>query len=131
MTGVIVGRFQVPKLHLGHIHLITEALLQCDRVFIWLGICPVKNKRNPYDFNTRRDMIQKLFPQIEVGAIADCSSDQEWSERLDNKISYLPDPHLFHSRDSFVSSYKGWYPTVEIPELKGYSGTQVRKSLKK
>ena len=46
--GVIVGRFQVPILHEGHMSLINRAVSECDRVLIVIGTTDaIYTKRNP------------------------------------------------------------------------------------
>jgi len=130
MTGVIVGRFQVPELHLGHIHLITTALKECDDVAILLGVSNVIDHRNPYSLMTRVNMIKKIFPQTVISSIQDKSSDKEWCEYLDTYLEYFKDPVLYHSRDSFKEVYTGKYPLREVKEIEGYSGTKLREQLK-
>ncbi len=132
MTGIIIARMQVPYLHLGHIWLITETIKQCDNVIILLGCTNQKDvdERNPYPFYQRCDMIVKLFPQVGVHPLFDDPSDIIWSEQVDKKAKRYNNPVLFHSRDSFLSCYKGDLKTIEIPELEGYSGTKLREQLK-
>ncbi len=127
MTGVIIGRFQVPRLHLGHIHLITTALQECDHVMILLGYQPQIDARNPFSLEDRRKVIQKIFPQVEVRAVKDHPGDDiRWSSEVDETCQLLHNPILYHSRDSFKGHYVGKVPTKEVPEVPGYSGTQVR-----
>lgn len=127
-TGVIIGRFQVPYLHLGHIHLITTALMENEEVVILLGYNTSKkpDNRNPYSVSERKMMIRKLFPHIQIYPLIDRSSDEEWSNDIDGICDILVNPILYHSRDSFKDSYKGIYPLKEVPELPGYSGTKLR-----
>lgn len=137
-AGVIVGRFQVPYLHPGHLHLIATVLRECDFVIILLGTSKEANYKNPYSVTQRVEMIQKIFPQVHIKPLPDQDSDEEWSQQVDLSIAYvydmeeiyLSDTTLYHSRDSFVNAYSGKYPTKEIPELPGFSGTQLRNELK-
>lgn len=138
MIGVIVGRFQVPYLHPGHLHLIATALRENIKVIILLGVGP-KDENNPYTIHERDIMISKIFPQVIIFPIQDTVSDERWSEMLDESIAmevedYLPfsekyqDVKLYHSRNSFKEKYTGKYPLREVSEIEGYSGTKLRNN---
>lgn len=129
MTAVIIGRFQVPYLHLGHIYLISHALQNYDSVLILLGTPEVLDDRNPYSISHRMRIIEKIFGnRPEVGVLFDIpESDEEWSKSIDTILDKERNPILLHSRDSFKSHYTGKYACIEVPELPGYSGTELRK----
>jgi nicotinamide mononucleotide adenylyltransferase len=127
MTGIIVARMQVPYLHIGHLHLISTALRECDKVVIILGYQTVIDSRNPYSLMYRTIMIRKIFPQITVMTISDKESDKEWSEELDRTALMFDDPVLYHSRDSFKEHYTGKLPLKEVEEIPGFSGTKLRQ----
>ena len=62
-VGVLVGRFQVPNLHPGHIELIQSVCEAHSKVLIFLGLAPTKATRNnPLDFESRKHMILEKFP---------------------------------------------------------------------
>ena len=83
-VGVIVGRFQVHKLHNSHKDLIQSVADRCARVIIILGISPARaTVRNPLDFESRRQMIQESFPDAIILCLRDCLSDIYWSNNLD------------------------------------------------
>jgi len=128
MTAIIIGRFQVPYLHLGHIYLISHAIQNYDRVIVLLGSCMVPDDKNPFSVNHRMGIIIKVFPQVGIEPLYDVpGNDKAWSEKVDIIIRNYDNPVLLHSRDSFVSHYTGRFGTREIPEIPGYSGTQLRK----
>lgn len=135
MTGIIIGRFQVPYLHPGYLHLIATALRECDQVLILLGTPPLKEsslepdviERNPYGSPHRIRMIRQIFPQVKIGVIWDTTRDEDWSDEVDTIASKYSNPILYHSRDSFKNAYKGRLPLREVEEVPGYSGTQLRK----
>lgn len=130
MTGVIIGRFQVPRLHLGHIHLISSALQGSDQVVILLGYGEI-NDRNPYTIGHRSTIIHKIFPQLVIIPLPDVpGNDESWSFQIDHICMHFDKPVLIHSRDSFKDHYKGIFDLYEVPELPGYSGTQLRAKLK-
>lgn len=132
MTGIIIGRFQVPYLHPGHLYLIATSLRECDTTVILLGTPPhkeesLKDERNPYGTPHRVRMIKQIFPQVHIQVLYDVQSDQDWSEGIDEFASIYPNPVLYHSRDSFKNHYTGRLPLKEVEEVPGYSGTKLRK----
>lgn len=131
MTGIIIGRFQVPYLHPGHLHLIATSLRECDETVILLGTPPHKaeiDPRNPFGVPHRVRMIKRIFPQIHIQVVHDVPNDQDWSDGIDEFAGQYANPILYHSRDSFKNHYKGRIPTKEVDELPGFSGTELRKS---
>ena len=130
MTGIIIGRFQVPYLHPGHLNLIATSLRECDKTVILLGTPSPQHgldDRNPYGTPHRVRMIKQIFPQVIIQVIHDVPSDQEWSEEVDGFASLYENPILYHSRDSFKNHYVGRIPLKEVEAVPGYSGTELRK----
>jgi len=133
-VGIIVGRFQVPKLHEGHKQLIDHVISQHDKVIIFLGLSPIKcEDPNPLDFEARKQMLLAEYPDITVLYIKDTHDDKVWSTHLDEMIKDLTAPEqeaiLYGSRDSFANHYFGKYP-VEIFEQKIFiSGTKIREKI--
>lgn len=131
--GVVVGRFQVHKLHAGHMELLKEVSNRHSRVVVFIGVSAAGyTKRNPLDFMTRKAMIQAAFPEFAVLPIKDCRSDAEWSEHLDAMIGEFVDygsVTLYGGRDSFVPHYTGKFKPVEINLSIKMSGEDIRKEL--
>ena len=135
-VGIIVGRFQLHKLHEAHRKLINTVISNHPRVIIFLGLSEVRNtKKNPLDFNARKQMLLEEFPDsdLEIHYISDCKSDEEWSKNLDDQIGKFLNPGqkplLYGSRDSFIKSYHGKFPTTELESDTFISATEVRKSI--
>lgn len=137
--GIIVGRFQVPKLTEGHIHLIETALKEFQKVILFLGI-PKEGKinlRNPLPFSIRSEMILERYPQIQVYKFRDLGDPPRWIESLDNLLTEISESDsefiMIGSRDSYLEDYKKYSPvkreTYLIPEVPGVSGTQSRESI--
>lgn len=131
-VGVIVGRFQVPKLHSEHIDLIESVQRRHARVVIFIGLSETKaTKNNPLDFTMRQTMIAEQFPNVDVYYINDHPSDHIWSKGLDQQISKALSGEtkavLYGSRDSFIKHYHGRFPTKELVPNKIISGTELRK----
>jgi bifunctional NMN adenylyltransferase/nudix hydrolase len=133
-VGVIIARFQSPFLHEGHIDILTQVTNAHPRVLVFLGLAPVKcSKNNPLDFATRKAMIEEKFPQVEVHYVEDVGNNELWSKNLDRQITKLIGPSqkviLYGSRDSFIKSYSGKYPTLELIPTKYVSANAIRKAV--
>ena len=140
-TGVIIARFHVDNLHIGHTQLITTALSQCDKLIIFLGTSVVRDSdRNPLDFRTRELMVRANIGTLNhalgrtlVLPLPDCHSDEVWSAELDRRIHEI-DPQgsvrLYGSRDSFEKHYTGRHQIVHVnPVNNSPTGTEVRRSI--
>src|ERR1035441_10703465 len=82
-VGVIIGRWQVPALHEVHLELINKVISVHPRVLLFIGLAPDSCRctdNNTLDFVTRRDMIQKEYPNIEIHYIKDQRSEEHTSE---------------------------------------------------
>jgi bifunctional NMN adenylyltransferase/nudix hydrolase len=129
-VGVIVGRFQVPELHVGHRYLIETVAKECDLVFIVLGVAETPSGHDPFSVATRTTTLQTAYPNVHIAEIADHPSDTVWSTNLDHIINNrFPKTEitLFGSRKSFLEQYCGTFETVFIAPVPSPSGTEVRK----
>lgn len=131
--GVIIGRFQVHKLHQGHLDLISHVASKHSRVIIYLGVSSVLNsKNNPLDYISRQQMLQKQFPEIIIFPINDEKYDDVWSNKLDSELSSIfptKEITLYGSRDSFKQFYKGKFKTEDFVSKNNFSGTEIRKQI--
>jgi bifunctional NMN adenylyltransferase/nudix hydrolase len=138
--NIVVGRFQVDDLHDGHRYLLDIANKEGDKLVVLLGCTVVKlDKKDPLDFETRKVMIQSLYPEALVIPVWDNKSDKVWSDNLDQIIEELcwqmpPDEWheaiLYHSRDSFRSHYSGICKCKEIEALIEDNGTRLREEVR-
>jgi bifunctional NMN adenylyltransferase/nudix hydrolase len=133
-TAVVVGRFQVPKLHLGHRFLIEFAASRHDRLLIVLGVAgSFPTPRNPLSFEMREAMIKKEYPHALIVPLPDCPSDEAWSKALDElieRVATLP-ATLYGSRKSFFSAYSGKFPQEVVPSFNLYAGSKDRERIAK
>ncbi len=137
-VGCIVARFQVHKLHEGHIKLIDNVIKNHRKVIIFLGVPVIGNtKSNPLDYATREAMVKEIYPNVIVLPLKDQRSNEKWSNELD-KLIQVPfgersalSAVLYGSRDSFIPYYKGKYPVIELTTDVIFSGTEVRKQVSK
>lgn len=135
--GVVVARFQIPDLHDGHRYLIDTVKAKHGIVLVVLGCNETRlTKRNPLDFETRKRMLQSVYPEILVMSLNDHPSDACWSANLDALIDTVLSEAglggracLYGSRDSFLRVYSGRHEAVEIPPKGNISGTTIRDDL--
>ncbi len=134
--GVLVARCQVDNLHEGHLALFNEVKARHNRVILFLGQKPIgATYKNPLDFETRKAMVQAIYPDFVILPLTDTKEDTMWSRNLDNKILEIADYGdviLYGSRDSFVPHYHGIFKPVELtlPKiLDGISGTDIRAKI--
>lgn len=132
-VGVIVGRFQVAQLHLGHHDLFNYAFGKCEQLLVVLGCSrSFATERNPLSGALRAALIERAFSNVRVVELCDHPSDEVWSEQLDELIGRLyPEAEitLFGSRDSFLDVYSGGYPVDYFEPRCTCSGTETRKEL--
>lgn len=132
--GVVVGRFQVPRLHAGHKRLLDLVFARHKRVLVLLA-CPAwqGGNKDPLDYFTRKVMILEAYPNAFISYIQDEQSDERWSTRVDSTIRELfpfGDVTLYGGRDGFTRFYSGQFPTVETmedPSIEQETGTQLRE----
>lgn len=136
--GVIVGRFQSPELHEGHIDLFDHVCSRYERVVVYLGNTPVVDPDNFLDYQQRKAMIHEKYPNVAVLYIMDVDDDTVWASRLDDLISHqlrpTEKPLLFGSRDSFIKAYidgNGRYDCEEFEAKRLISATEIRNKLSK
>jgi bifunctional NMN adenylyltransferase/nudix hydrolase len=132
--GVIVGRFQVDKLHHGHHHLITTVADANDCLLIVLGSGQgLPCSRYPLSFEARAKMIIEAYPKAIVHELYDQPNNYIWSQKLDELIRNVAkdyaDVKLYGSRDSFIPAYMGKYPTITISPYMDYSATARRERI--
>lgn len=133
--GVIVARFQVPSLTIGHKELIQTVIDRHDQTIIVLGLSHIKaTKNNPLDYETRRRMIQEEFgDEIKILYQKDNKYNDVWSSELDKLIYSNVPPGakitLYGSRDSFISHYQGKIKTKELIPNTIINGTKQREKV--
>lgn len=133
--GIIVGRFQIPHPHIGHLDLINKVLDKSDRVLIFVGNSPANlNDKNPIPSYLLSQKIRFLDTKIEVRTIKDHPSDSHWSYTLDTEIlthtNSKDEITLYGSRDSFLTVYNGKFKTEYIESLPNIpSSTDIRNSV--
>ena len=134
-VGVIIARFQVAELTQGHRTLIQSVIGRHSKTIIILGIngSGAATKNNPLDFETRARMIQRTYnsESITFACVRDSSSDETWSNSVDeaisSRISIGTKAVIYGSRDSFSDYYSGVHPVKLLEHTTEASGTESRK----
>ena len=132
--GVVIGRMQIHELHQAHRDLIQFVVNKHDRVILFLGLAAIRNTiTNPLNFRDRKQMINEVFPNVEVFYVDDQRSDADWSKTLDAQIRKHLTPSqtciLYGSRDSFIRRYSGKNKTIELDSKVFVSGTEIRRQV--
>jgi bifunctional NMN adenylyltransferase/nudix hydrolase len=130
--GVVIARCQVPELHRGHLALLADVSRRHKRLVIMLGVAKVPNTTlNPLDYQTRVQMMRKHCPEAVFYPLFDMPNDDAgWSRQVDTALHALYPTGsfvLYGGPDSFLPSYSGRWPKVEIDRAaETHRGTQIR-----
>ncbi|MDQ6963231.1 MAG: NUDIX domain-containing protein [Mariprofundaceae bacterium] len=132
-TSVVIGRFQVPDLHEGHRHLLDVAN-QADQLIIVVGVHVFPASRDhPMDFDSRRMMLEKYYPQATILGLNDTASDRVWSAHLDALIqahTIFESVILYAGRDSFSSHYYGQFSVHHVAQIEQHNGQGLRQKVR-
>lgn len=131
--GVVVGRFQSDHMHPGWCHLIDTVKALHRDVLIVVGVSPFPMPpKNILPYDMRKEMILEQYPDVVVVPHADCRSNADWSQGLDALITKMAGDSgaiLYGSRDSFLPSYEGTFPTHYIEQKGDFSATRHREEM--
>ena len=139
--AVYIGRFQ--PFHLGHVHVINEALEHAEQLLIFIGSSnESRTAKNPFTFDERCDVILKwadaegLLERVSVLHIEDMDTDQEWLEYLNNTINSIvrgsKDVTIVgHDKDDSSWYLKAFpkYSSLLVRNYYNLNATCLRKSL--
>jgi bifunctional NMN adenylyltransferase/nudix hydrolase len=133
--GVIVGRFQIDKLHEGHIALLDHVTNLHNKVVVFLGVASGEHKEDQaLEYATREKMIKSAYPSIITMPLPDIHDDELWSKNLDNKVREVfthGSVTLYGGRDSFIPHYSGRFRCEEISNAIEQSATARRNQIKR
>jgi hypothetical protein len=139
--GVVIGRFQVPRLalHPGYRALLAHIARENDAVLVVLGEAPRPNQRNPLSFRHRQAMFAEEYPAFRVLSLPDEPSDVGWVHHLDallaNALGQEPATvQLYGGRGSFLETYHqhgGQFATTFLPDLTSphHCATDIRRRI--
>lgn len=143
-VGVIIGRFHVPELHAGHLHLFDIVNAASDRVVVLLGVSALDGRaaEYPLTFAQRESMYRHSLASVTgtrqppvVLPLLDRDGDDVWSQQIDDLLDVVfPGENitLFGGRDSFTEHYKGSLKVERISTLPviDVAGRAIRAAVK-
>jgi len=92
--AIFIGRFQ--PFHRGHLWELERALEVADKVVVGIGSSNVSDTNNPYSYEKRKLMIEKVIESdtslyksiVNIFPIPDTPSDSEWVRGVVSRIKY-------------------------------------------
>ncbi len=97
-VALFIGRFQ--PFHNGHLYSLNKCLEIADQVMIGVGSSNVVDELNPWDYETREEMVRRVVQAIGDQArisvivpIPDVHDDQKWGAQIQGllqKAGYAP-----------------------------------------
>lgn len=131
-VGVVIGRFQVPRLHGGHKHLLHFARAHHKHLLVMIGTTEAfGTPRNPLSFEQREAMVREVIPESVVLPLPDHPSDSEWAKTVDALIETAFPSHdavLYGSRDSCLKEYAGRHRRYFVVPVESPRGVDMRTS---
>lgn len=136
-VGVVIGRFQVPKLTPAHLKVLESVRTDDNHlVVVLLGVSPNDGRcaENPLTYFQRVSVFNKIDSTIVTLPIWDEPDDAKWSRSVDNLIeSTFPSDRyavrLYGGRASFRETYSGQLPTAVVNTQEAISGTAYRAAV--
>lgn len=136
-VGFVLGRFQ--PFHRGHRYLIEKALERCESVIIGVGSANVRDEKNPFSFEERKEQIvgelkkQTYFPRITSAvSLDDNPNDAVWLAELLKKTGKINVVFGNNEWPNGIFEAAG-IEVVRVPLFKRniYEGTKIRARLKR
>lgn len=111
-VGVVIARFQVPRLTAGH-HAVLSSAAKHAKMIVMIGCGNQVNDKNPLDYVSRLQMVQESYPDAIIVPANDVEGDDKiWSEHIDRTLEHITgkgrkaDVTFYGGRDSFWPSYE-------------------------
>lgn len=119
LWGVIVGRFQTPYIHQGHLDLIKAVSDKHPNVLVLIGIRPtLMSNVHPLSYAMREAMLRHAVgTDLVIAPLGDNRDDVEWSRNLDHTIRMITGNQsatLYTGRDGFKPHYTENLNVVEL-----------------
>lgn len=129
--GVIIGRYQIDALHLGHIECIREVANRHSRTLILIGDRDTPATDTiPLPAFVRHAMLAQHFPDTPIIPVMDDSSDEVWSQNVDAIVRSMAGPTgaiLYSGREGFIPHYSGRYETLQLEIGKDHISASERR----
>lgn len=136
-VGFVLGRFQ--PFHRGHRYLIEKALERCESVIIGVGSANVRDEKNPFSFEERKEQIigelkkQTYYSRItSIIPLDDNPNDAVWLAELLKKTGKFDVVFGNNEWPNGIFEAAG-IEVVRVPLFKRniYEGTKIRARLKR
>jgi hypothetical protein len=140
--GIVIGRFQVPRLalHPGYRALLAHVARENDAVLVLLGEALRPDQRNPLSYGHRQAMFAEEYPAFRVLPLPDEPSDASWVQHLDGLVARAllaeapATARLYGGRGSFLDTYHrhgGRFATARLPDLTSphHCATDIRRRI--
>jgi len=138
--AVLIGRFQ--PFHLGHAHLLRQALVHAARVVVVLGSSfQARNAKNPFSWQERAAMIRATLSEEDKGRVAftpvrDYYDDTRWADAVRAAVAreeqgaarVLLVGHFKDASSYYLNHFPKWHSLVVKPE-RDMDATSVRRVL--
>lgn len=140
-TGVFIGRFQ--PYHVGHEHVVTQALQHLDRLIIVIGSADAaRSPRNPWTAAERIEMISRSHPwhiandRIIFRTVRDHPSDDRWIADVRSNVLLATDPGdeitlVGFGKDAssyYLKQFPDWKALDVSPVHRVLNSTDIRKA---
>ena len=129
-VGIVIGRFQVPVLHAGHLALLRHVIANSDETCVLVGVTPKQDLKNPLPYPAVECMIRGTFHKeqaqgrLQIHPLPDIpGNDLQWSHAIDQLLGALypyEQIKLWSGRDSFKPYYHGKHRPVR--DWYGFNG---------
>lgn len=139
-VGLLIGRFQ--PFHKGHLYLLKKSLDQIDQLIIGIGTPDRIDKDNPYSFEQRKKMLEKVIEQekwkdkiITIIPIKDyLEDDQLWLRKTLKTVEKFARFDFFVGNDPWTDGIfeKNGYKVLRFGFYKRYllEGVKIRKLIR-
>lgn len=135
---IFIGRFE--PFHLGHYHVMEQALAKAQTLIVLLGSAnSPRTIKNPFSFGERTAMIQQEFVGKNVWCVPiddELYNDQKWLQNIQSAVYHLtgdtPDEHIAligHDKDEssyYLSLFPQWQ-FIKLANFKKLSATPMRE----
>lgn len=137
--GVIIGRFQIDKLHEGHVKLIQTVSSLHKNFIILIGTTDQQTADDPLDFANRFYLFNNIkYKSIGICELPNYEDDKDWSKKIDSIISNFfcirkslnGKAKIYGARRNSLKAYTGKHQTVSLPLNFPVSGKKIRKEIR-
>lgn len=135
MIGLYIGRFQ--PFHLGHLHVVKEALEDCDTLKIVIGSAgEERTENNPWTADEREEMIRKvleeerLLDRVDVLQVPDIPDDKEYAQHVQRITGPFDRVYVIENELNKRLFSEAGHEVVTDEKHKSIDATEVRRRMR-